>query len=247
MVQSVYLSGITSADSPKYKIYFEEFGTIMREAAYFNIRYDKAYPALYAKITPTFNRLKGYVVSGFVPTAYGAEFLVFNATDTALSLDETTGNYLQIQGVAFTQESKQSLTVDDYFSRSSSLSNPVFVEQDLVTSPIAQKELFMDIKNSRLTYGNKEFTLEVPYVQTQDDARDLMAWIISKTHKPRKSIGVKMFAMPTLQLGDIVKVQYVNADGLDEIGTDNRFVVYSIDYSRSTEGPEMTVYLSEVL
>jgi hypothetical protein len=56
-----------------------------------------------------------------------------------------------------------------------------------------------------------------------------------------------MFAMPTLQLGDIVKVQYVNADGLDEIGTDNRFVVYSIDYSRSTEGPEMTVYLSEVL
>ena len=247
MVQSVYLSGITSADSPKYKIYFEEFGTIMREAAYFNIRYDKAYPALYAKITPTFNRLKGYVVSGFVPTAYGAEFLVFNATDTALSLDETTGNYLQIQGVAFTQESKQSLTVDDYFSRSSSLSNPVFVEQDLVTSPIAQKELFMDIKNSRLTYGNKEFTLEVPYVQTQDDARDLMAWIISKTHKPRKSIGVKIFAMPTLQLGDIVKVQYVNADGLDEIGTDNRFVVYSIDYSRSTEGPEMTVYLSEVL
>jgi hypothetical protein len=43
--------------------------------------------------------MQGYVVSGYMPSAYRAEFLIFNATDTALSLDESSGNYLRIQGV----------------------------------------------------------------------------------------------------------------------------------------------------
>jgi hypothetical protein len=33
VVQSTYLSGISPSEPPKYNIYFEEFGTIMREAA----------------------------------------------------------------------------------------------------------------------------------------------------------------------------------------------------------------------
>jgi hypothetical protein len=46
LIQSTHLSGISANAAPKYAIYFEEFGTIMRECAYFNIRYDQAYPAL---------------------------------------------------------------------------------------------------------------------------------------------------------------------------------------------------------
>ena len=86
MVKGTYLSGISSYDAKKYQIYFEEFGTIMREAAYLKFRYDKAYPALYAKLSPTFNKIKGYAVSGFRAGSYGAEFLIFNTTDTALNL-----------------------------------------------------------------------------------------------------------------------------------------------------------------
>jgi len=59
IIQGTYLSGISSSEPNKYSMYFEEFGTIMREAATFNIRYDKAYPALYAKMSPTFNKIKG--------------------------------------------------------------------------------------------------------------------------------------------------------------------------------------------
>jgi hypothetical protein len=65
-VQSTYLSGMGVNEPPKYNIYFEEFGTIMREAAYFNVKYDKAYPALYAQMSPTFNKMKGYTISGFI-------------------------------------------------------------------------------------------------------------------------------------------------------------------------------------
>lgn len=248
MVQKTYLSGISPSEPPAYNIYFEEFGTIMREASYFNVRYDKAFPALYAKLSPTYNSIKGYSVSGFLAGAYGAEFLVFNATDTALALDETSGNYLRIQGVTFTQESKNELTVDDYFSKKSDFSNIDFQSTDTISSPSVAKQQYQDIKFSRITHGRKEFSLEAPYIQTQDDANSLMGWMISKIMKPRKSIGIQVFGMPILQLGDIIKINYTNVDGVQEIGDeDARFVIYAIDYDRSDVGPVMLVYASEVI
>ena len=247
MIQATYLSGIKPSEPPEYKMYFEEFGTIMREASYFNIRYDKAYPALYAKLSPTYNNLKGYVTSGFIAGAYGAEFLIFNATDTALSLDESSGNYLRIQGITFTQASSHDLTVDEYFLKNSDLSNPELVGSSTITSPLIIEKEYIDIKNSRSTYGKKDFSIDVPYVQNHDDAESLMSWMISKVMKPRKSVGIKMFSMPTIQLGDVVNIRYsANSDFEQISSTDSRFVVYSIEFSRGSDGPEMTVYLSEV-
>lgn len=244
IVQGTYLSGISASEPPKYNMYFEEFGTIMREASTFNIKYDKAYPALYAKLSPTFNRLKGYTVSGFRAGSYGAEFIIFNATDTALSLDENTGNYLRIQGITFTQQSQHVLKVDDYFSKTSSMSDPYIQNDVVIESPHKAKKDYEDIKTSRLTYGKKDFSLNVPYIQTQDDANDLMKWTISKIMKPRKSVGLKIFAMPTLQLGDLIKINYVK-NGIDKAGSAD-YVIYNIEYSKDAQGPSMSVYVSEV-
>jgi hypothetical protein len=64
---------------------------------------------------------------------------------------------------------------------------------------------------------------------------------------PKKSIGVNLFSIPTLQLGDIVTVDYKDSTDLDLVASDtSRFVVYNIEYSRDTDGPNMTAYLSEV-
>ena len=247
IVQSTYLQGIGSREDPKYNIYFDEFGTILREASYFNVRYDKAYPALYAKISPTFNRIKGYTVSGFTAGAYGAEFLVFNATDTAISLDETTGNYLRIQGVTFTQESENELSVDDYYQNRGSLSNPDIQGNTLVTSPVRIKEEYQDIRNSRITQGRNKFSIKAPYIQSQDDANELMSWITSKITKPRMSVGLEIFPNPAIQLGDIVQLSYADEEGDAQILTkEARFVVYNIKYTRSDSGPSMEIYLSEV-
>jgi hypothetical protein len=247
VVQSTYLSGISASQPPEYNMYFEEFGSIMREAAYFNVRYDKAYPALYAKLSPTFNKIKGYTVSGFRAGSYGAEFLIFNSTDTALSLDETTGNYLRIQGVTFTQESQHELTMDEYFSKNSDFSNPDISGSSLIKSPIKYDNDFKDIKVSRMTYGKKDFSLQTPYIQTQDDANSLMEWIVNKVIKPRRSVGLKIFATPTLQLGDIVTVDYQDNSSVNQVSSPtSRFVVYNIEYAKNSEGPDMTVYLSEV-
>lgn len=246
LIQTTYLSGISPIDSPNHQMYFEEFGTIMREASYFNIRYDKAFPALYAQLSPTFNKIKGYVISGFVAGSYGAEFLVFNSTDQTLNLDETSGNYLRIQGVTFTQQSQHELSVDEYYSKLSDFSDPQYEDDNTIISPQISKQNYLDIRNSRVNNGRKSFSLEAPYIQTQDDANNLMGWLMTKLSKPRKAVGIKAFAMPTIQLGDIVSIDY-NVDGVDQVsGADSRFVVYSIEYNRNEAGPSMSLFLSEV-
>ena len=98
-----------------------------------------------------------------------------------------------------------------------------------------------------MIYGNNEFTLDTPYIQTQDDAENLMGWVIDKIMTPKKSIGLKIFANPTIQLGDILKINYKNSDNLDLVTSeDSRFIVYNIEYGRTITGPDMTIYLAEV-
>ena len=247
MVQSTYMSGIYGSGR-KYNIFYDEFGSIMREAAYFDIKFDKAYPSLYSKISPTFNKLKGYTVSGFQAGAYGAEFLIFNATDTALVLDETSGNYLRIQGVTFTQSGVKSLAVDEYFIKNSDLSNVDFVADDLVSSPLDAKKIYQDIKTSRITYGKKAFTIEAPYIQTYDAANSMMSWLMKRVTKPRLAVSASIFNNPMIQLGDIVSIYYKNnKTGNDEVASeDTKFVVYAIDHKKSPDSIDNILYLSEV-
>jgi hypothetical protein len=247
-ISDTYLSTLSPQNPPEHSIYYDEFGTIMREVAYFNVRYDKAYPALYAEMSPTFNKLKGYSVSGFRAGSYGAEFLIFNTSDTALNLDETSGNYLRIQGVTFTQNSDNELTVDDFYNKYGDLSNTSFTFDPTVRPSNVVREEYEDVRISRITYGKKEFSIEAPYIQSHDEAVDLMSWIMPKISKPRLSVGVSILANPAIQLGDIVSIDYSDNNNVLQISpSDKRFVVYNIEYSRSPEGPNMKIYLSEVL
>ena len=248
LLQSTYMSGVSTTDDPDYDLYFEEFGTIMRECAYFDIKYDKAYPALYAQLSPTINKNRGYVVSGFIAGSYGAEFLVFNATDTILNLDSTSGNYLRIQGITFTQNSEHQYTVDEFYEKNGSLSDQKFVGSDIISSPYQLNQDYKDIKLSRLTHGTKAFSLSSPYIQSQDTANSLMSWFTTKIMKPRRSVGLKLFGLSNLQLGDIVKINYINEDGINQISADDsRFVVYHLEYNRDSNGPDIVAYLSEVV
>jgi hypothetical protein len=84
-------------------------------------------------------------------------------------------------------------------------------------------------------------------VQTQDAAKNMMGWIINKIMKPTKSVGLDIFSNPMIQLGDILNINYKDETGMDIISdTETKYVVYNINYSRNSEGPSMTVYLSEV-
>ena len=246
VVQSAYLNGISAVQPPNYNIYYDEFGSIFREVVYFDVKYDKAFPALYAQISPTPNTIKGYVVSGFQADSYGAEFLVFNTTDSALNLDETSGNYLRIQGITFTQDTTYTLSVDDYFNKKSNFTEQDNLDNNTIRSSLFAVKNYNYIKQSRLNHGISTFSLETPYIQTSADAESLLGWIIEKSMKPKKMVGANIFSLPILQLGDIVEIDYVKDDVNVVSNPDTQFVIYNIEYSRNSNGPEMTVYMAEV-
>jgi hypothetical protein len=84
------------------------------------------------------------------------------------------------------------------------------------------------------------------YIQDSDTAENLLGWLVTKHLRPKKAVGVEIFATPTLQLGDIVTINYKN-DGIDVISDEEtKFIIYNIEYGRSVEGPRMVLYLSEV-
>jgi hypothetical protein len=65
--------------------------------------------------------------------------------------------------------------------------------------------------------------------------------------KTRLSVGIEIFPNPMIQLGDIVKINYTDTNSVNQISyTNARFVVYNILYTRNSNGPSMTIYLSEV-
>jgi len=250
IIQKTYLSGISSAEPPKYRMYFEEFGTILREVAYFNVKYDRAYPALYARLMNTMNRVKGYSVSGFYAGSYGADFLIFNCTDFNLNLDDTSGNYLRISGIAFTQDTTYNLNVDDYYKSKSILSNSDLGKSSTISNPFRVLEEYNKIKNSRIKYGVHQFTpIDSPYIQTSDAAEDVFGWVIDKVSVPKKAVGINTFGTTNLQLGDIVNINYKDAQGqgIDIISPEaSRFVIYNMEYKKDASGLSTTIYLIEV-
>jgi hypothetical protein len=245
LVESSYLSSIGAERSPDIDIYFEEFGTILRECAYFNIKYDQAYPAIVAQVVPSFTDEKSYTISGFLPGSYGAEFLLFNNTDKAINLSESSANRIMIQGITFTQNISNVLTIDDYFREMSNFSDPVIANNTIV-NPERAERVYDDIKSSRSIYGNKSFSLDSFYIQNEDSAKDIMKWLIGKTLKPRKVLEISVFGMQHLQLGDIVKINYDLQDGIKFIDVEKRFVVISMLYSRSNSDISTVIRLVEV-
>jgi hypothetical protein len=243
LVQTGFLSKLSSSSIPETEIFYEEFGSIMRECAYFNVKFDKAYPALTSLMSPVSASLGGYVIAGYNSTPYRAEFLIFNTTDFVLDLGANK-DYLDnvsITGVTFTQEAAKDLTVDEFLTDKSNYTNQVNY------NPVEYKNRYTDIKNNRLLYGTKSFVIDSPYIQNADLAQSLMNFIINRVSKPRKAVGVRMFGMPIIQLGDIVSFSYDTAKTLPNTVSGNNFVVYASEYERQTDGPSTVLYLSEVL
>ena len=245
LVQSTYLSGISATNAPVYNIYYEEFGTIFRECAYFNIKYDKAFPAFRSILKPTFSNEKTYTSSGFNSDAYGAEFLIFNATDKLISLDERTGSHLQIIGLTFTQNTTNTLTSDRYYQQQSNFSDPIILN-NVLTNPERKEKIYQDIKTSRSKYGRTELVLESIYIQSEDQANNLMSWIMSKTIRPRKIVLIETFGTFHLQLGDIVNIDYTMPSGDKFVSTETQFVISEIQHARSQEGPSSIIKVVEV-
>jgi hypothetical protein len=234
-VKEGYLKDISPNSSNGGKIYYEEFGTILREGAMINAKFDKAYPALNAKPSPSVSLIPGYAISGYEADAYSAQFFIMNVTDTFMNLDEQTGNYLTLLGIAFTQNNQYEITMDDYFKKRSKISD----------SWKEGRDNYKRLQIKRLSVGESQFTFESEYVQTWDAAENIMEFLVDKTTRERKLIGMSIFPNPLLQLGDKITINH-EVDGHYSVDPKKVFVVYNIEHGRDSSGENMKIYVSEV-
>ena len=180
-----------------------------------------------------------------MPGSYGAEFLIFNTTDKAINLSESSTNRIMIQGITFTQNISNVLSVDDYFRELSNFSDPV-VANNLIVSPGRSEKIYDSIKNSRSIYGNKSFSMDSVYIQNEDSAKDIMKWILDKTIRPRKVFEIDTFATAHIQLGDIVKINFNLPEGVKMVDENKKFVVISAQYGRSSSNVKSQLRVMEV-
>jgi hypothetical protein len=150
-----------------------------------------------------------------------------------------------IQGITFTQNISNVLTVDDYFKELSNFSDPVFIENTIV-SPGRSEKIYDNIKNSRSIYGNKSFSIDSIYIQNEDSAKDIMKWVLDKTIKPRKVFELDTFGTQHIQLGDLVKINYDLPEGVKLVDENKKFVVISATYERSSSDIKTQLRVVEV-
>lgn len=224
------------------ELYYEEFGTIMRECVYINAKYDQSFPAFTAQIAPTFDKMPVYAVSSFAPTAYSAEFLLFNIADHSVNLNDEYGSFLRINGIAVTTGASREYTVDEFYDEVANAGRPL---TDLRNPRLSNINVFRDdrteIIKDRLRRGKADFNFQSEYIQNIDVAREMMDWLTKTALKEHTLVGIRAFPNPMIQLGDIFTVDHVDTNEVGYVDG-KRFVVYNIKYERSPEGPKQTIY-----
>jgi alpha-galactosidase len=136
------------------------------------------------------------------------------------------------------------LTVDDYYKNKSNFADPLVINNTIV-SPDRQNAIYQDIKTSRSKYGRNEFNLEAVYIQSQDQANELMDWMMSRLIYPKQIVSIEVFGVPHLQLGDVIQIDY-NIDNDNYVDPNKRFTVVNIDYGYSEKGPSSVIRVVEI-
>jgi len=73
-----------------------------------------------------------------------------------------------------------------------------------------------------------------------------MGFLIGKLSKPRKAVGIEVFGMPIIQMGDIISLSFDTTQTLPNSVSGKNYVVYASEYTRNPDGPSTRLYLSEV-
>lgn len=169
--------------------------TKVREARYFQINYDK---------TPAIGVNQPFIIGindenpdlinilKFEHSGYTAKLVI------AASDENDYGAIVYAQG-------KDPISEKEYFTSISGIPVMVVSSTEQVSE---QAELLQD--NIR-KYGLKELTIDSPYITSIEHASKIAKFIIEKMSEPVPIINVNIMAIPTIQLGDRIKIGSLDA------------------------------------
>ena len=164
--------------------------TKIREARYFQISFDK---------TPAIGVNQPFIIGindenpdliNILKFEYGAYTanLVISASDT-----NDYGSIVYAQG-------KHPVSEKEYFT---SVSGIPVAELSNIEQISDQKQL---LEENIRKYGLKELTIDSPYITSLEHANRIAKFIIDKMGDPVPIINVSIMAIPTIQLGDRIKI-----------------------------------------
>lgn len=239
--------------------YFEEFGTLAREVRHIKAEFDM-FPILLSKMSPRQVFDRAFSVSGYYSDPYGADFLLWSQADRLLDLTSAETS-LSISGIPFEDSQEQTITLDDYL-----LGRYDGADKNAAyTSEITLRNTLLSLRASGQT---EKIELASMYIQNRPYALKMLKWLAGFVGQDRTVITLKAFAVPHLQIGDIITLDYdipyyidgpLEASETDDLTDpdyvndylsfkDNgeRFIIQSISIDRGEEGPDYTLKLVQL-
>jgi len=212
-----------------YRVYFNDFAKIARQVKKYTPRYNS--PVLKSTLIDISRVNPQYMVKSAEFTAFGAEVVVANTSNTAIALSEDLNLPLYIYAPQLEELSTGNVGLTEIFEK---------IDDD--------GKKITDLQFNKSVYGIKGFNIDSMYIQNPSQARSLVRWIIRNCSRQRFKISAEVFANPLLELGDKVRVFSLDRGyRIENAKFGNKtFVVSEINRSVTQEGPSMKVTLVEV-
>ena len=190
---------------------------LVREARYYEISYANK---------PAFNVLQPFVSAISNTSPAEVEIVKYTATSYSAELLLAASSAVPEGGLAFIQGTNP-LTGK---SQSTSLVGTPIIQQE--SSNLIKKQS-ADLSSDIKKYGLKEVIIDNEFIYSAAKAQEIADFLISKFSEPVPVLNIQSIAIPTLQIGDRIRIS--NLESLGIIDTDYWVVSHSLNVGDSLD------------
>lgn len=179
----------------KYKIFYEEFGSVVRECKFFNAPYT-AFPVTKATYIKNNNERERYAVSNFSSGSFAGQLFVINLSKGLIDIGSGGKDVgivpLQISGTVLSDLGERTIYLDDIVRSS------------------GRYDLIKKMRSSARKNG-KPTSVDITgaFIGSQSHAKDLANFYIDKLSTESVVVSAETFGNPCYQLGDIVVAKFI--------------------------------------
>jgi hypothetical protein len=195
----------------KYKIFYEEFGTVVREAKYFNAKFE---PAPVTKLrTQRGSKPNGrYAIANMRSGTFGADLLVVNMGKGLINIGggNETISPLALSGVVLSALGDRRLPLSNIINKT------------------GKETMHRKMRQSERRLG-RAVGVEITgdFICTQEQAEKLAEFYIEHLTREQIKISASVFGNPCYQIGDIMAVRVMEQTG----ETWGKFIITDISHS----------------
>lgn len=226
--RGVFSSSIRSILGTDYPLFYEDFGSLVREVRKVQARFTA--PTFAAQLIEFSSVIPDYIVKNYKYTSFGAEFWIYNTSSTSVIVSSKSSVPIYISGIVLNNLGNGSVSLDEY-----------------IDSVDIDERKNQEIEINRRLYGDNSISISGQYISSLQMAKDLAKWVAKNSSKEKTVIDAEIFPNPLLQLGDKVKVFYKDRGYCVEENGDKTYLLSSINYVASGDDLVMRVQLREML